>query len=688
MAFPNPKDLELGENDSSGNGIMADRHQVIDLTYPNSRFVLSFINLSYSVKVGPKMKFPVPICRKAKVETTQIKMLLDNISGEAREGEILAVLGASGSGKSTLIDALAGRIEKESLKGAITLNGEALESRLLKIISAYVMQDDLLFPMLTVEETLMVSAEFRLPRSVSKQKKQARVQTLIDQLGLQSAAKTVIGDEGHRGVSGGERRRVSIGINLIHSPILLFLDEPTSGLDSTSAFMVVNVLRRIARSGSIVIMSIHQPSYRLVNLLDHLIFLSNGQTVYSGQPTNLVQFFKVFGHPVPENENPTEFALDLIQELKENPGGITKFVEFNKSWHHDPIDQNPISHVISLEDAIKASISRGKLVAADVSNLATAVVPTFANPFWIEMIVIAKRRLTTLCRIPELLGIRFAIILATGLLLANLFWHVEDSQGSQGRIGFFMFIIVFILCICLEEAPTFLQEKYIFIRETSYNSYRRASYVLTHTLVSIPFLIILALVLSTTTFWSVGLAGGLPGFFFFFITIFASFWVGSSFITFVTGIVSDLILALTVAGAILSYFFLFSGFFISRNNIPPYLRWLHYMSVVKYLYQGLLQNEYNGPAKCFSKGMQLFEDTPLDDLPEPAKNKLLETVSNALGTNITSSSCAITGMKILEQKGATDINKWNCFWIAIAFGILFRVLFYLSLLFGSKNKRK
>ncbi|KAK0584755.1 hypothetical protein LWI29_018013 [Acer saccharum] len=645
MAFPNPKDLEQGEYDSSGNEIMADRHQVIDLTYPNSRFVLSFNNLSYSVKVGPKMKFPVPICRKAEVETTQTKLLLDNISSAAREGEILAVLGASGSGKSTLIDALAGRIEKESLTGAITLNGEALESRLLKIISAYVMQDDLLFPMLTVEETLMVSAEFRLPRSVSKQKKQARVQTLIDQLGLRSAANTVIGDEGHRGISGGERRRVSIGINLIHDPILLFLDEPTSGLDSTSAFMVVNVLRRIARSGSIVIMSIHQPSYRLVSLLDHLIFLSNGQTVYSGQPTNLVHFFKEFGHPVPENENPTEFALDLIQELKENPGGITKFVEFNKSWHHDPIDQNPSDHVISLEDAIKASISRGKLVAADVSNLASAVVSTFANPLWVEMIVIAKRRLTTLRRMPELFGI---------------------PLGS----------------------PSISSRKIHFIRETSYNSYRRASYVLTHTLVSIPFLIILALVLSTTTFWSVGLSGGFPGFFFFSITIFASFWVGSSFITFVTGIVSDLILALTVAGAILSYFFLFSGFFISRNKIPPYLIWLHYMSVVKYLYQALLQNEYNGPAKCFSKGMQLFEDTPLDDLPESAKNKLLETMSNALGTNITSSSCAITGMKLLEQKGATDINKWNCFWITIAFGILFRVLFYLSLLFGSKNKRK
>ncbi|KAF2295903.1 hypothetical protein GH714_035031 [Hevea brasiliensis] len=198
---------------------------------------------SINVKVRQKMKLPGiinqrrhhhlgpgtvadPVAGESMFTTT--KTLLNDISGEARDGEILAVLGASGSGKSTLIDALANRISKESLKGTITLNDEVLGSRMLKVISAYVMQDDLLFPMLTVEETLMFAAEFRLPRSLSKSKKKMRVQALIDQLGLRNAAKTVIGDEGHRGVSGGERRRVSIGIDIIHDPILLFLDEPTS----------------------------------------------------------------------------------------------------------------------------------------------------------------------------------------------------------------------------------------------------------------------------------------------------------------------------------------------------------------------------------------------------------------------------------------------------------------------------
>ncbi|XVF08015.1 hypothetical protein REPUB_Repub06bG0188800 [Reevesia pubescens] len=690
--------VDDAQNDVSGNNTPVD-HRVLELGYafsslPSSYpFALSFNNLTYSVKVRKKLS--LPFCGKGnKLESHEIntKILLNDISGEAREGEIMAVLGASGSGKSTLIDALANKIAKESLKGSLTLNGEVLESRLLRVISAYVMQDDLLFPMLTVEETLMFSAEFRLPRSLSKKKKMARVQALIDQLGLRSAAKTVIGDEGHRGVSGGERRRVSIGIDIIHDPIVLFLDEPTSGLDSTSAFMVVKVLQRIAQSGSIVIMSIHQPSYRIMSLLDRLIFLSHGNTVYSGSAGNLPLFFAEFGHPIPENENRTEFALDLIRELEETPGGTKSLVEFNKSWQARKNPRNGFSNKpnLSLKDAINASISRGKLVsgATNDSNL-TSSVPTFANPFWIEMIVIAKRSVTNSRRMPELFGIRLGAILVTGIILATMFWQLDYSpKGIQERLGFFAFAMSTIFYTCADAIPVFLQERYIFMRETAYNAYRRSSYLLAHSLISIPSLIILSISFAATTYWAVGLASGLSGFFFFFLIIFASFWAGSSFVTFLSGIVSHVMLGFTVVVAILAYFLLFSGFFISRDRIPLYWIWFHYISLVKYPYEAVLQNEFDDPTKCFIRGVQMFDNTPLGTVPMSVKVKLLQSMSNVLGVNITSSTCVTTGRDILVQWGITDISKWNCFWIIIAWGFLFRILFYFTLLLGSKNKRR
>ncbi|XP_028796481.1 ABC transporter G family member 6-like [Neltuma alba] len=690
--------------EESGDGGDTPEHRALDmndigLEQRSVPFVLEFSNLTYSVKVRRKMSFSMlyPKLKGAAAADDGTKTLLNDISGEARDGEILAVMGASGSGKSTLIDALANRIAKGSLKGKVTLNGEALESRLLKVISAYVMQDDLLFPMLTVEETLMFAADFRLPRTLSRSKKKMRVQALIDQLGLRNAAKTVIGDEGHRGVSGGERRRVSIGIDIIHDPIILFLDEPTSGLDSTSAYMVVKVLQRIAHTGSIVIMSVHQPSSRLLGLLDRMIFLSRGQTVFSGSPMQLPIFFSEFGHPIPENENRTEFALDLIRELESSPGGTKSLVEFNKSWqsimNHPGIRNEKINqNDLSLKEAISASISRGKLVsgATNTNNVSpTSMVPTFANPFWVEMVKLSKRSFTNSRRMPELFGIRLAAILVTGFILATMFWQLDNSpKGVQERLGFFAFAMSTTFYTTADALPVFLQERYIFMRETAHNAYRRSSYLISHALVSLPALLILSLAFAATTFWAVGLDGGLQGFFFYFLVIFASFWAGNSFVTFLSGVVPHVMLGYTIVVAILAYFLLFSGFFINRDRIPSYWIWFHYLSLVKYPYEAVLQNEFDDPVKCFVRGVQIFDNTPLGVVPGSTKLKLLESLSSTLGTNITSSTCLTTGSDILQQNGITQLSKWNCLWVTVGWGFLFRILFYFSLLLGSKNKRR
>ncbi|KAK6943720.1 ABC-2 type transporter [Dillenia turbinata] len=710
---PNLGELLERIDEFTDSGENSPAHQTLSISSisSNSRsypFVLSFHNLTYSIKVRRKISPPAVFPGARTLSSPEnmadssslgnMKILLNAISGEAREGEILAVLGASGSGKSTLIDALADRISKESLKGTISLNGEVLDSRLLKVISAYVMQDDLLFPMLTVEETLMFSAEFRLPRSLSKAKKRARVQALIDQLGLQSAAKTVIGDEGHRGVSGGERRRVSIGTDIIHDPIVLFLDEPTSGLDSTSAYMVVKVLQRIAQSGSIVVMSIHQPSYRIMSLLDQLLFLSHGQTVFRGSPRSLQPFFSEFGHPIPEHENRSEFALDLIRELESSPQGTKSLVEFNKSWqrmrnhgqnHHKGVDK--LKFKVSLNDLVSASISRGKLVSggADSSHHETSAVQKYANPMWMEMIVISKRSILNSMRTPELFLIRLMAVLVTGLILATIYWHLDSSpKGVQERLGFFAFAMSTMFYTCAEAIPVFLMERYIFMRETAYNAYRRSSYVLAHSLISLPSLIFLSITFATTTFWAVGLAGGFEGFVFYFLAILASFWAANSFVTFLSGIVSHVMLGFTVVVAILAYFVLFSGFFITRDRIPAYWLWFHYISLVKYPYEGVLQNEFDDPTKCFAKGVEIFDNTPLGAVPTELKIKLLKSLSSTLGMNITSSTCVTTGLDILKKEGITDISKWNCLWITIAWGFFFRILFYFTLLTGSKNKRR
>ncbi|RZC91584.1 hypothetical protein C5167_027647 [Papaver somniferum] len=621
-------------------------------------FVLAFNNLTYGINTSREMTFRGILCRKETQAITSTpsnrKMLLNDISGEAREGEILAILGPSGSGKTTLIDALANRISKESLGGSVTMNGETLDPGVLKMISAYVMQDDLLYPMLTVKETLMFSAEFRLPRSLSKAKKMERVETVIDELGLRDAAKTIVGDEGHRGISGGERRRVSIGVGIIHDPILLLLDEPTSGLDSSCAFMVVKVLQRIARSGRIVIMSVHQPSPRVVSFLDQLIFLSLGETVYYGSAANLSPFLSDYGHCVPENEDRTEFMLDLYRELERVPGGTRSMVDFNKSWHKKLNHLSNSEYPTGLDQSLKEAISRGKLIYG--GNGPTS----FANPLWVEIIVLVKRSLTNSKRIPEVMMLQIGLALVLASIFGSVFWHLDKTEtGVQERIAFFAFMATTIFFGCTDLLAACFEDKYIFVRETAYNAYRRSSYVVYRSIIDIPVLLVVSMILASITFWSVGLDGGNSGFAFYYFVIFASFLAGHSVVTFVSGLVSNIVLGYVVVMPAIGLFLLFSGFFIHRDRLPSYWIWYHYISVVKFPYQAMILNQFDRPDLCLIEGTA-----------EPVK------------------SCLMTGLDIVRKQDATDLNKWNCLWITLCMSVFYRILFYLSLLFGSRNKRK
>ncbi|XP_051199344.1 ABC transporter G family member 16-like [Lolium perenne] len=645
-------------------------------------YVLSFTDLCYSVNKGRGGLMD-------RLPSTGKKTLLDGISCEAREGEILAVMGASGSGKSTLVDALAGQITQASLGGHVTLNGEPLHGRRLSAISAYVTQDDLLYPMLTVREMLLFAAEMRLSRAHSSAKKRERVEALIDQLGLSRAADTVIGDHDHRGVSGGERRRVSIGTDIIHDPILLFLDEPTSGLDSSSALMLVQVLCNIARSGSVVVMTIHQPSARILGILGSVLLLSRGRTVYSGPPAGLKPYFSAFvGTPIPEDENPAEFALDTIRELERQPDGAAPLADFSDRCHRllDGITTDKQVRTMPLELAVAESVSREKLVAGSGTAMSAAA---FANPLPLEVWVLAKRAFTNTRRMRKVFGVRLGAVMMTGFLLATIFWRLDDTpKGVQERLGFFAIGISSIFFVCADALPVFVQERHIYLRETAHNAYRTASFVLANALVSFPPLVVLTLAFVVTTYFAVGLAGGGEPFIFFALIVLASLWASSGFATFVSAVVPHVTVGYTVAVANLAYFLLLSGFIINRDRIPSYWIWFHYMSLIKYPYQAALQNEFGDASRCFARGAEMFDGTPIGGMAEATKMAVLDAISTAGGTNMTASTCVLTGADVLAKSAVTDLGKWSCLLVTAMFGFLFRALFYVVLRAGSKNKRK
>ncbi|KAH7436810.1 hypothetical protein KP509_05G036900 [Ceratopteris richardii] len=233
----------------------------------SSRILLSWKDLSVSVpstQGGPS------------------RSLLQNVSGYAEPGSLLAIMGPSGCGKSTLLNALAGRLGSSTIdSGEILVNGR--RQRLSYGNAAYVMQDDALIGTLTTYETLAYSAHLQLPDTMTVVEKEQRVHDAIREMGLQECANTPVGSWYINGLSGGQKRRLTIAIETLKKRELLFLDEPTSGLDSAAALHVTNRLLTLAESGRTLVVSIHQPSSEIFQLFHYLCLLSSGQTVYFGE---------------------------------------------------------------------------------------------------------------------------------------------------------------------------------------------------------------------------------------------------------------------------------------------------------------------------------------------------------------------------------------------------------------------
>lgn len=251
-----------------------------------------------------------------------VRHVLKNVSCRAKPWELLAIVGPSGAGKSTFLEILAGKLPFPSSSSpttpspAIFVNQKPINKDRFRKISGYVTQRDILFPLLTVRETLLFTAKLRL--CLPCHHLSSKVDSLIKELGLEQVAHARTGDDRVRGISGGERRRLSIGVEVIHDPKVLILDEPTSGLDSTSALQIIEMLKTMAVvHGRTVVLSIHQPGFRIVNLFNSILLLADGSVLHNGTVYQLKGLLISSGLEVPLHVNIVEFAIGSIDALRQ-----------------------------------------------------------------------------------------------------------------------------------------------------------------------------------------------------------------------------------------------------------------------------------------------------------------------------------------------------------------------------------
>ncbi|KAF9094980.1 hypothetical protein BGX29_009222, partial [Mortierella sp. GBA35] len=237
--------------------------------------------------------------------------IIKNISGRLITGRTCAVMGPSGAGKATFLSILAGKVAKTD--GSIKVNGKEQTLSLWKKLIGFVPQEDVMLSNLSVREILMHLARMRQPVHMSHNEKRLKVLEVIQFLGLDHIMDNPIGDVETRGVSGGERKRVNISMELVASPSILFLDEPTSGLDSATSLEVSKLLKQIAQEQFLTVAAVvHSPSPHAFNQFDDLLLLgSGGRAVYSGPRDEAAHYFESISYPVPDDENPADFFIYL-----------------------------------------------------------------------------------------------------------------------------------------------------------------------------------------------------------------------------------------------------------------------------------------------------------------------------------------------------------------------------------------
>ncbi|KAK4795800.1 hypothetical protein SAY86_028126 [Trapa natans] len=551
-------------------------------TFPIS---LKFEEVVYKVKVEHK---GWPSCWGGRWSSRE-KTILNGVSGMVCPGEILAMLGPSGSGKTTLLTALGGRLSGK-LSGKITYNGQPFSGS-VKRRTGFVAQDDVLYPHLTVLETLFFTALLRLPGSITRDEKLRHVEGVIAELGLGHCRNSMIGGPLFRGISGGEKKRVSIGQEMIINPSLLLLDEPTSGLDSTTAQKIINTVKKLAAGGRTIVTTIHQPSSRLYHTFDKVVLLSEGSPIYYGPASTALDYFSSVGFSTSMTVNPADLLLDLANGLSPDPKNPIE-------QHGDSMEQEKKSVREALLSAYDKNIStrlKAELCTVDVNSYTFLKghdrrrSRQWCTSWWHQFQVLLQRGLRER-RFESFNRLRIFQVISVAVLGGLLWWHTPTSHIAD-RIALLFFFSVFWGFYPLYNAVfTFPQERRMLLKERNSGMYHLSSYFISRTVGDLPLELALPTAFVFIIYWMGGLKPDPATFILSLLIVLYSVLVSQSLGLAFGAILMDVKQATTLASVTTLVFLIAGGYYIQQ--IPAFIVWLKYLSYSYYCYRLLLGVQY------------------------------------------------------------------------------------------------
>ncbi|KAK9823842.1 hypothetical protein WJX72_005871 [[Myrmecia] bisecta] len=514
------------------------------------------------------------------------KEILKDLSGTARPGRLLALMGPSGSGKTTLLNALSGQVpfaKRMHLEGRLTMNGQPAATAAFR--QGYVQQEDIFYSQLTVRETLMMAAHLRMG-DASQGSKEALVERLISRLGLAKAADTVVGDKKTRGLSGGEKKRLSIGCELIASPTLVFADEATTGLDAFQAEQVMQTLKDLAADGHTVVASIHQPRSSIFAMFDDLVLLSEGGLVYSGPAADALDYFASLGHKCPSHYNPAEFLADLISIDYSSPESEAstraRSAKLQAAW------RQPHTSTPAASTASRPASATSQVVPFVASGRPCGWPRQAQLLFSRSWRQISRDRATNITR--AMTNINSAFVFGA------IFWQLKRTQTAiQDRMGLLQVCAInTAMSSLIKTLNVFPTERVIVERERTKKSYHVLPYFVSKLVAESPIGAMFPLLFASIVYPAARLNPSPARFGRFLGLLTLESFVSSSLGLAVGAVAPSTEAALALGPAVILVFIVFGGYYVNGENVPRALQWLPKTSFIKHAFQGLCVNEFEG----------------------------------------------------------------------------------------------
>ncbi|XP_046414957.1 ATP-binding cassette subfamily G member 4 isoform X1 [Neodiprion fabricii] len=555
--------MDLQSNDQPPEATRIPQRQPVDII---------FEDISYTVSLG---------------FGKGVKEILHRVNGRLPAGELIAIMGPSGAGKSTLLDVLSGyRIT--GVEGTVFVNGRVRNMNVFHRSSAYITQDDRLQPLLTVIENIRIAANLKISTNTPIYAKEAIIEEILTKLGLYTHMHTRAGR-----LSGGQKKRLSIALELVNNPLVMFLDEPTTGLDSSSCTQVVKLLQLLARQGRTIVCTIHQPSASLFQLFDQVYVLARGACLYQGAASLMVPFLESVKLPCPVYHNPADYVIELAcaEYGQDKIDALVWATQNGKSlqWFTNP-DATLDTAALRAKHPLKNSGIYEKKSRQETSQ-------------YNQIKVLLQRGYLKTKRDTTLTHLRIAVNIFTGVMLGTLFIRAgnEGSRVLDNYNLLFAILMHHMMTTMMLTILTFPNEMNILKKEHFNRWYSLRSYYISVTLVDIPVSVFCCLLFSVIVYLMSAQPLEISRFSMFVAISLLVAFVAQSFglmIGAVFGVVNGTFMGPTLSVPMM----MFAGFGVTLHDLPAYLKWGSYISYLRYGLEGYVSAIYGLERKTLACG--------------------------------------------------------------------------------------